>query len=111
VWAFLDKDVAHKEPEDVAIFDRVALTAEQVGLYDLPTAPPKESSHSKKWRGGETCQLEALPPDELADVLNTTVLRRFDVQRLDRDLKAEITARRKIVRALPGGGDSPGGVS
>lgn len=60
---------------------RVALTGDQVEEYDLPTAPPKPSdTRSVNWVG-ETCQLEALPPDTLADVVEDAIL---DV--LDRDL-------------------------
>jgi hypothetical protein len=48
------------------IAERVALTQQQVDEYDLPSTPAKASdSRSAAWEGG-TCQLEALPPDVLA---------------------------------------------
>lgn len=57
---------------------RVALTAEQVDEYELPTAPPKSSdSRSAGWAGG-TCQLEALPPDVLASIVSDAISEWFD---------------------------------
>lgn len=85
-------------------FRRVALTAHQVRRYGLPTAPPKESSsRTRNWSGEATCQLEALEPDDLARMLTTTVEGYLDLDVLNRDREAEITARREIVRALPAG--------
>ena len=57
---------------------RVALTAEQVEAGELPTAPPKPTdSRSTTWRG-ETCQLEALAPDDLAEIVLAAVRERID---------------------------------
>jgi hypothetical protein len=103
VWSFLSRDapglVARYDATD--LFVRVALVEEHVRMFDLPTAPPKESDgRAKKWEG-ETCQLEALPPDELRTVVTGTVAGyiRYDV--LEEAREAEVTARRNIARALP----------
>lgn len=67
----LGSDLAPGYPNLLA--HRVALTADQVDKYDLPTAPPKASdTRSVNWVG-ETCQLEALPPDTLADVVTEAI--------------------------------------
>lgn len=59
--------------------ERVALTAEQVHSYDLPTAPPKRSDLRGGWREDDaTCQLEALPPDRLAEVVEAALARHRD---------------------------------
>lgn len=58
---------------------RVALTEDQVEEYNLPTAPPKKSdSRSANWVG-ETCQLEAMAPDDLAHVITSTIEGLFDM--------------------------------
>jgi hypothetical protein len=101
VYAFLEVDVAHKEPQNVAIFERVALTPEQIVRYDLPTDPAKESSHSAGWGARRACQLEALEPDVLAAILAETIEEHLDLHTLDRDRKAEAEERRKIAKALP----------
>lgn len=83
---------------------RVALTAEQVLLYDLPTSPPKESdSRTLRWEGGGTCQLEALPPDDLASILETHIREFFDEERLDGEIASEEQDRIALLRALPRG--------
>jgi hypothetical protein len=86
-------------------FRRVALTAAQVEAYRLPTAPAKVTdSRSKAWLG-ETCQLEALAPDQIARILRTAIVDLLDKGRFDDDLKIEAIERRSIALALP----SPGG--
>jgi hypothetical protein len=105
VYAFLEVDVPHKRPEDIAIFERVALTEELVEEYDLPTDPAKESSHSAGWGNRRACQLEALAPDVLARVLAEAIESHVDLDILEADRKAEVEERRKIAKALPAPGD------
>ena len=81
-------------------FERVALTPEQVREYDLPTAPPKATdSRSKGWDGG-TCQLEALPPNVIADILREAIERHINHEMLDHDQKLEELERQEIQRLL-----------
>jgi hypothetical protein len=75
-----------------------------VRLYGLPTAPPKKSSsRTKRWSGETTCQLEALAPDRLRRMVVATVAGYLDEQALEAAREEEITARRNIAGALPGG--------
>jgi hypothetical protein len=68
-------------------FDRVALTEDQVDSMGIPTAPPKSSdSRSKNWIG-DTAQLEAIPPDQLAALAVKSVEAELDLDVLD-DVKA-----------------------
>ncbi len=84
---------------------RAALTADQVALYGLETAPPKRSdSRSAAWDGG-TCQLEALPPDRLAEVVGVAIDKWVVLDPLVTALKAENNDRDELLRALPAGGD------
>ncbi|SFB82568.1 hypothetical protein [Tropicimonas isoalkanivorans] len=88
-------------------FERVALTAEQVSRYGLPTAPPKTTdSRSKSWDGG-TCQLEALPPNVIAEILRAAIERHIDGDQLALDRQFEANDRIMINGLLPapdGGG-------
>jgi hypothetical protein len=101
VYAFLEVDVPHKRADEVAIFEHVALTPELVQLYDLPTDPAKESSHSAGWGGRRAFQLEALAPDVLARVLTSAIEYHMDLDILKADMEAEVDERRKIAKALP----------
>src|SRR5215213_8706328 len=75
IHAFLVEDVPHKDPRDVADFERVVLVEGHIHEYNLDTEPPKEKdSRTANWKGRATgaCQLEALPPDKLAELLEST---------------------------------------
>lgn len=73
---------------------RIALTQDQVDRYDLPTAPPKPSdTRSANWVG-ETCQLEAMPPDLLASTVDAAVAEWTDLELLE-----EVADRGKAERA------------
>lgn len=83
-----------------ATFERVALTADQVRQYDLPTAPPKATdSRSKGWDGG-TCQLEALPPNIIADILREEIECRLDMVQYGVDQAREDNDRDEIQTLL-----------
>jgi len=101
VHGFLEVDIPHKRGEDIAIFERVALTPELVLQYDLPTDPAKESSHSAGWGGRRACQLEALAPDVLAGILAGAIEGYMDLSLLEADRASEVDERRKIAKALP----------
>lgn len=82
---------------------RVALTREQVELWQLPTAPPKPTDTRTKRFDGETCQLEALSPDTLAGLVRQAIEEELDLDRLraQRDLERE--DRVELLAALPEG--------
>lgn len=62
---------------------RVALTREQVGEHQLPTAPAKTSdSRSVNWFD-ETCQAEAMPPDLLAETVREALVEWTDIPLLE----------------------------
>ena len=99
VAEFVEKDRPHGYCS--VEFVRVALTAEQVRAYALPTAPAKATdSRSKRWQG-ETCQLEALTPAQIAELLNDAILAQLDLQQLTSDIAAEEIERVQLTRALP----------
>ena len=83
--------------------ERVALTRDQVGVYGLETAPAKKTdSRSKRW-AGETCQLEALPPDDLARIVEGAIAAYFDADKLDAQIEQEKEHRFDLLGALPSG--------
>lgn len=81
----LSEDVcAFDEFEGNVSFSRVAITREQVALYDLPTDP----DHA------DVVQAEALPPDVLAEIVDDAIR-----ERLDLDLLAATKKRSAAIRA------------
>jgi hypothetical protein len=107
IYAFLARDVPHKEPHEVAVFERVALKVHHIERFELPTAPPKSTDgRTKNWQGGATCQLEALPPDVLAGLLDATIKTYLNLAVYEEDLRAEEEERRRITKALPAGSEA-----
>lgn len=100
VAAFVEADRPHGM---VSVrFKRVTLTAQQVRQYGLPTAPAKASdSRSKGWEG-ETCQLEALSPSQIAEILDAAILCLLDVDRWVDSEVAEERERENLTRLLIG---------
>jgi hypothetical protein len=99
VTAFVEAD---RTAADIWVdFRRVALTAAQVIEFGLPTAPAKATdTRSKSWKG-ETCQLEALPPDIIAWLLRDEICISLDGKQFMRDREQETVDRRNIALALP----------
>ena len=86
------------------VSQRVALTEGQLVAHDLPTAPAKTSdARSKAWTGGGTCQLEALPPNVLAEIVEDAILEQFDIDILRGTIKLEERDRAELL-GLPRGG-------
>lgn len=98
VAAFVEADRPHGLV--VVDFIRVALTQGQVRRFGLPTAPAKVSdSRSKAW-AGETCQLEALSPAQIASILDDQIRHLLDADRLAEAEAAGEREREDLTRLL-----------
>jgi hypothetical protein len=76
VTAFIEADRPHGM---VSVeFEWIALTRVQVADYDLPMSPAKAGGHSKEWTG-DTCRLEALPPDVIAGIVRRSIIDHLDM--------------------------------
>ncbi|MCO6010001.1 hypothetical protein NE236_34030 [Actinoallomurus purpureus] len=80
-------------------FERVAVTAEQVVTYNLPTAPPKTTDR-RSFSGAATTQAEALPPDILAAIVRQAIEAHRDPQIHRQALIREQAERRAIRERL-----------
>jgi hypothetical protein len=81
-----------------AKFSRLAVTPEQIARYRLPTAPANKDD--KRAFHGQTCQAEALAPDDLAAILRTAIEQRLDRRAYDRVLRRERQVRRELLARL-----------
>ena len=84
-------------------FVRVALTPDQVERFRLERggAPKTTDSRSGTWPFVWTCQLEALPPDTVAALLNAAITERLDARIIAEDRALERQERNEIVYSLP----------
>lgn len=57
-------------------FQSVALTKEQIKMWNLQTRPTKNSdTRSKKFNDDESCELDAIPPDRLRHLIEKCITR------------------------------------
>lgn len=97
VAAFVKADRPHGLVD--VTFERVAVTPEQIERLALPTAPPKlkNNSHAKGWVG-ETCQIAALRPDDLARELRAAIHRHIDRGLMKDDREAQDEEREELTK-------------
>jgi hypothetical protein len=79
-------------------FTRLAVTPEQIEQLGLETVPPKVTD--RRAFHGETCQAEAIAPDELARILREAIEERIDYRALQQVLGLERKARRELRKRL-----------
>lgn len=94
VTAFMDGLGAGLAP----IFTRLAVTPQQIVSLGLPTAPPKETDRRKF--EGETTQVEAIPPDVLAQIITDAITNRIDRSAYEAVLADEHRTKMQFRRAL-----------
>jgi hypothetical protein len=71
-------------PEAEIHFQRVAVTPEQIRDLDLPTRPTKTKGnrHAKGWRGGDSVEVDAIPPRTLRELVRNCIEQHIDKRKL-----------------------------
>ena len=96
---------ASLDPVAGAAFDAigVALTGPQILASNLPLAPAKKTDGTSAAWKGVPCQLEALPPDLLAGIVDEAIRDQLDLDLVAEQIEAEERDRIELTRALPSG--------
>jgi len=95
VTAFLD-DMA---PGSWVTFERIAVTEDQVAFHDLTTSPPKKTDRRSNYQG-PTAQVEALPPDVLAELVRAAILDHIDEELWSETVERETSEREALVSKI-----------
>ncbi len=88
----IERELREHAPDAEIHFERIAITEEQIREYDLPTKPPKKSTHSKNFTGG-TVEIEALQVSDLLALVNDCIERHIDPHHLKITKVAERSER------------------
>ena len=84
------------------VFVQIAVTEQQITDWNLPTREPKrKSAADKKWPHGFACELDAIPPDQLRDLVETYINLHLPQDKLEK-LKAAEESEREIIARLVG---------
>ena len=81
-------------------FTRLAVTPDQIESMGLPTTPPKRTDNRSF--SGQTCQAEAIPPDELSRIVRDAIESRMDLDVYRQVVDTEADARKTVMGMLEG---------
>src|SRR5262249_21021939 len=85
------------------VFKQIAVTRKQIADWNLLTREPKrKSTADKKWPHDFGCELDAIPPDLLRDLVETYINLHLPQDKLE-VLKVVENSERKIIAKLVGG--------
>jgi hypothetical protein len=95
------------EKDIPVIFRHLAVTEEQVKRLGLPTRKPKrEHAADKKWPFDFACEIDAIEPDELRDLMRDVIELHLPPEQY-RALKVAEESERQILRNWIGRGGAP----
>jgi hypothetical protein len=112
-WRTLERQVREFAPGAQVTFERIAVTPEQIETYELLTRPTKRNDPRARWfveefrhiRGGESVEVDALPPNVLRDLVRAAIEQHIDPEALRQTKLAERSERELLHRIA---GTSPG---
>jgi hypothetical protein len=82
------------------IFEQIAVTLDQIAKWNLPTRKPKrESKADKKWSYLFACELDAISPDRVRELVDRAIVNHVDMKQL-KVLKAAEESERELLNAL-----------
>jgi hypothetical protein len=89
-------------------FERVGVTPEQIKEWGLPTRPTKTSDSRSKGFGDISVELDAIPPEELRELVRMVIEQHLPKRQFD-ILKAAEASERDIIKHLTAAmiGDAP----
>lgn len=82
-------------------FERIAVNPEQIEAWDLPTRPTKSSDSRAKGFGALSVELDAIPPQDLRDLVEQAIQRHLPYDQFQ-VLKAAEESERQLLTSLVG---------
>jgi hypothetical protein len=102
----VEEELMARAPESEIIVERLAVDREQIGQWNLPTRPTKASdTRAAKFRrvhGTDSVELDAIPPDELRNLIRNAIDSHMEPWRLSQFRMVE-REERKTLRNMFGG--------
>jgi len=77
-------------------YERVAVTPEQIERWNLPSRPTKATDQRASWQGGDSTELDAIPPDELKRLVHSCITRHIPPDELERIRQVEQQERQTL---------------
>jgi len=95
------RDFAGEEAGRLLEFTRLAVTEEQVGIFNLPTRPTKKSdSRSRNWDGSASVEVDAIDPNQLRGMVDAVIEHFIDPHQLEVLQAVEAEERRTLTELI-----------
>jgi hypothetical protein len=98
----IEQTLREMAPEAEIYFERVAVTAEQIDQWILPTRPTKTSDSRSKNFGDISVELDAISPTDLRALVKMVIEQHLPKRQFD-ILKIAEASEREIIKRLVGG--------
>lgn len=95
----VEENLRRFAPHAEVYFERVAVNIEQIEAWDLPTRPTKQSDSRSKTFGGESVEVDAIPPSQIRNLVYDCISQHADPRELER-IEAIEEAERESLRQL-----------
>jgi hypothetical protein len=92
----VEQSLRKMAPDAEIHFKRIAVTAQQIGEWNLPTRPTKKSDSRSKGFEGESVEVDAIPPWDLRQLARDLIVSHIDPQVYDRTLATEQLERESL---------------
>jgi hypothetical protein len=97
----IEETLRELAPDADIVFQRIAVTPEQIADWDLPTRPTKASDTRSKNFGEISVELDAIDPNQLRALVQETIELHLPVEQF-KNLKAAEESERDIITRLVG---------
>jgi hypothetical protein len=98
----IEEDLREFAPDADIVFERVAVTEEQIVDMNLPTRPTKKSDSRSKNFDGESVEVDAIPPKVLRQIVSDCITQHVDDGAYDVLLAAEESERSSLMSLISG---------
>jgi hypothetical protein len=95
----IEETLRELAPNAEIIFERIAVTQQQIAVWDLPTRPTKKSDTRSKDFGDISVELDAIDPNNLRDLVRDAIEYHLPQEQFE-VLKAAEESERKIIGRL-----------
>lgn len=102
-WADFEKKVRGFRPDSEVVFERIAVTPDQIESFNLPTRPTKKSDSRAASFKGESVEVDAIPPNTLRAIVRNAIEQHVDDVALGLTRSVE-QSEKDLLRSMIGGG-------
>jgi hypothetical protein len=98
----VEADLRQFAPTAEIHFTRVAVNHRQIRQWNLPTRPTKKTDSRSKGFGSESVEVDAIPPEQLRELVRSKITRHIDAEAYHRMQNVEAAEREALANLAAG---------